>query len=1081
MASVRVAVRVRPMNKREIDLESEFIIKMEGKKTIISNPKIPELNDRGEGDHSRERAKAFSYDYSYWSVDKKDKHYVSQEQVMKDLGNDVISSAFEGYNACIFAYGQTGSGKSYTMMGNHDDVGLTPRICEEGRTSIGRADAEVQPDIALSGLEVEKEHCYIDNVDGIVTLSPIADAICTVNGVSIEEPTKLYQGAVILLGKTNMFRFNHPKEAARLRQERKLLSPDLKGGLGKQWSSRVSLLSASMTDLSRARSTDNLSMFSGLGNDLEQRHKNELVNLEAKRQEIEDLEEKFRQHEDARQAEQESKENELEKAKSELEGMKQHLKQWKEDEMKGEWQKLEEEREYLHRKMDEERKKLEEMERNYHKSVMEAEQELIEALETFEKEKQLQQETLEEEWKRIEDKDREQQEKVRYLEEEIARKRELVQREKAEVKCQETELNLMEEERHRLLSQEEGGSFNSETVETWSDEYAAIQHALSDLDTREETLENDYEEAKAELQYEHNKLESELKLERDDLRKSQRALDEMEAKYKAASEAANVDSEEERQEVEQQFITLQTMKKNHREKENCLEEKEKEYNQKKISEMQQLQEYKDQETKKITEDRTGLRDRGNNILQLVEQELTSKSKLLQEHKLKVLQEEHILSELEKKHEGLVKVSFEQTGCIDQEKQKLLNAQKEEERHAEAQVDEKRESVESRKSQGHEVLEGQRSRMLDLEVQEEELSKRKEKFEKYSRNIEGALFEKKYQVFELEAEVFNARERENQAHKEQVEMLQEDSNTWEQKVEKLREKEIRLKKEEADLEEKRKKFEEERQHELDRIDDEKFKLQEMEEQERLNSLVEQEVKRRLFEEKVKREKQRMTEKEKEKQARDKEIQRIKKQHDKEIEKLKMQYENRCPNAGSSRANPYGSPMSPDDTFNSRRFARSLSNSSSNKLSKSMPSLALNTEDIEEPVVVVIPSFTLRGYGTDTHHEFEVKIRVLEEETWSVFRRYRRFREMHEHLKKKYPEVAALQFPPKKWFGNRTEKVVKERQNQLQEYVQHVLRVCRKNPDCPLHPNKSKYLSKQTLFEFSPFFKKGVFESSKHGTG
>ncbi|XP_013393722.1 kinesin-like protein KIF16B [Lingula anatina] len=148
---------------------------------------------------------------------------------------------------------------------------------------------------------------------------------------------------------------------------------------------------------------------------------------------------------------------------------------------------------------------------------------------------------------------------------------------------------------------------------------------------------------------------------------------------------------------------------------------------------------------------------------------------------------------------------------------------------------------------------------------------------------------------------------------------------------------------------------------------------------------------------------------------------------------------------------------------------------------MPSLALNTEDIEEPVVVVIPSFTLRGYGTDTHHEFEVKIRVLEEETWSVFRRYRRFREMHEHLKKKYPEVAALQFPPKKWFGNRTEKVVKERQNQLQEYVQNVLRVCRKNPDCPLHPNKSKYLSKQTLFEFSLFFKKGVFESSKHGTG
>lgn len=29
-------------------------------------------------------------------------------------------------------------------------------------------------------------------------------------------------GAVILLGRTNMFRFNHPKEAARLREKRKV-------------------------------------------------------------------------------------------------------------------------------------------------------------------------------------------------------------------------------------------------------------------------------------------------------------------------------------------------------------------------------------------------------------------------------------------------------------------------------------------------------------------------------------------------------------------------------------------------------------------------------------------------------------------------------------------------------------------------------------------------------------------------------------------------------------------------------------------------------------------------------------------
>ena len=38
-------------------------------------------------------------------------------QIFHDLGEPVLRSAFEGYNACVFAYGQTGSGKTHTMMG----------------------------------------------------------------------------------------------------------------------------------------------------------------------------------------------------------------------------------------------------------------------------------------------------------------------------------------------------------------------------------------------------------------------------------------------------------------------------------------------------------------------------------------------------------------------------------------------------------------------------------------------------------------------------------------------------------------------------------------------------------------------------------------------------------------------------------------------------------------------------------------------------------------------------------------------------------------------------------------------------
>ncbi|XP_071246924.1 kinesin-like protein KIF16B isoform X1 [Salvelinus alpinus] len=127
MASVRVAVRLRPMNRREKDLTAKNIIEIKGDKTTITNLKIP---DGLTGDSMRESKKTFTYDFSYDSADSKSNTFVSQEKVFKDLGSDVLKSAFQGYNACIFAYGQTGSGKSYTMMGNPGDAGLIPRICE---------------------------------------------------------------------------------------------------------------------------------------------------------------------------------------------------------------------------------------------------------------------------------------------------------------------------------------------------------------------------------------------------------------------------------------------------------------------------------------------------------------------------------------------------------------------------------------------------------------------------------------------------------------------------------------------------------------------------------------------------------------------------------------------------------------------------------------------------------------------------------------------------------------------------------------------------------------------------------------
>ncbi|KAM5327337.1 kinesin-like protein KIF1A isoform 5-T5 [Glossophaga mutica] len=122
-ASVKVAVRVRPFNSREMSRDSKCIIQMTGSTTTIVNPKQP-----------KETPKSFSFDYSYWShTSPEDANYASQKQVYRDIGEEMLQHAFEGYNVCIFAYGQTGAGKSYTMMGKQekDQQGIIPQLCED--------------------------------------------------------------------------------------------------------------------------------------------------------------------------------------------------------------------------------------------------------------------------------------------------------------------------------------------------------------------------------------------------------------------------------------------------------------------------------------------------------------------------------------------------------------------------------------------------------------------------------------------------------------------------------------------------------------------------------------------------------------------------------------------------------------------------------------------------------------------------------------------------------------------------------------------------------------------------------------
>jgi len=111
--NIRVAIRCRPFNGRERDLNCESIVDVLGDKQIS----VRAIDATTE-------AKNFTFDFAYGMSS-------SQEDIYKDLGQPIVNKALDGFNSTLFAYGQTGSGKTFTMMGSPEIPGVIPRINEE--------------------------------------------------------------------------------------------------------------------------------------------------------------------------------------------------------------------------------------------------------------------------------------------------------------------------------------------------------------------------------------------------------------------------------------------------------------------------------------------------------------------------------------------------------------------------------------------------------------------------------------------------------------------------------------------------------------------------------------------------------------------------------------------------------------------------------------------------------------------------------------------------------------------------------------------------------------------------------------
>ncbi|XP_046960602.1 kinesin-like protein KIF13B isoform X2 [Vanessa cardui] len=157
---IKVAVRVRPFNRRELELGTQCVVEMDGQQTVLQYP-------QSTHDKERKQPKTFAFDHCFYSLDPTLPNFASQKTVFECLGRDILDNAFEGYNACIFAYGQTGSGKSYTMMGapGPNEGGIIPRLCDALFERIAR---QQSPPALTYKVEVSYMEIYNERVHDLL-------------------------------------------------------------------------------------------------------------------------------------------------------------------------------------------------------------------------------------------------------------------------------------------------------------------------------------------------------------------------------------------------------------------------------------------------------------------------------------------------------------------------------------------------------------------------------------------------------------------------------------------------------------------------------------------------------------------------------------------------------------------------------------------------------------------------------------------------------------------------------------------------------------------------------------------------
>ncbi|CAG5058509.1 unnamed protein product [Parnassius apollo] len=160
-ANVKVVVRVRPLNERELEQNSRIVVDVVDDKMLVFDPKeeIRPFFYHGIQQPNKNFLKRANKELKF-VFDHVCGHKSTNKDVFETTTKEILVSLMEGYNCSVFVYGATGAGKTFTMIGNEEHPGITYLTMEHLFYTIDSFKEEREFDIGVSYIEVYNENVY---------------------------------------------------------------------------------------------------------------------------------------------------------------------------------------------------------------------------------------------------------------------------------------------------------------------------------------------------------------------------------------------------------------------------------------------------------------------------------------------------------------------------------------------------------------------------------------------------------------------------------------------------------------------------------------------------------------------------------------------------------------------------------------------------------------------------------------------------------------------------------------------------------------------------------------------------------